>query len=115
MSQYTPWSSYTDQGLKYNNLGVSYIIIAHLLYADDPVLLATTAEGLQSQLHNLYSYCQKWHLIVSMTKTNVMIFNAKKKHKISTFSYNNEVVEMEDSYKYLEFLICSNYKDGYLS
>ena len=85
--------------------------VAHLLYADDLVLLATTAEGLQSQLQNLYNYCKKWHLIVSMTKTNVMIFNAKKKQKSSTFSYNNEVVEVVESYKYLGFLICSNHKD----
>ena len=85
--------------------------VAHLLYSDDLALLATTAEGLQSQLQNLYNYCKKWHLIVSMTKTNVMIFNAKKKHKSSTFSYNNEVVEVVESHKYLGFVICSNHKD----
>ena len=40
-----------------------------------------------------------------------MVFNAKKKHKSITFSYNDEVVEVVDSYKYLGFLICSNHKD----
>ena len=85
--------------------------VAHLLYADDLVLLATTAEGLQSQIQNLYNYCKKWHLIVSMTKTNVMVFNVKKRQNSSTFFYNNEVVEVVDSYKYLGFLICSNHKD----
>ena len=55
--------------------------VAHLLYADDLVLLATTAEGLQSQLQNLYNYCKKWYLIVSMTKTNVIILMQKRNKK----------------------------------
>ena len=70
----------------------------------------------QLKAYNLnYRICttivKKWHLIVSMTKTNVMILNAKKKQKCSIFSYDNEVVEVVESYKYLGFLICSNHTD----
>ena len=34
-----------------------------------------------------------------------MVFNEKKNKKKNTFSYNNVVVEVTDSYKYLGFLI----------
>ena len=85
--------------------------IAHLLYADDLVLLSTSAKGLQSQLLSLYEYCKRWHLIVSMTKTNVMIFNEKRKKELHTFTYNNKIIEQVDSYKYLGFQISSKHKD----
>ena len=43
-----------------------------LLYADDMVLMATSAAGLQRQLDLLQQYCQQWGLTVNTVKTKLM-------------------------------------------
>ena len=40
-----------------------------LLYADDTVLLAETADDLQHQLYCFELYCETWKLKVNATKT----------------------------------------------
>ena len=64
-----------------NKCGVilSKMIIAYILFADDLILCSETMEGLQLQFEGLFQYCKKWHLILSLTKTKIMIFNSKKK------------------------------------
>ena len=37
-----------------------------LLFADDAVLISYTAEGLQSLLNQLHSYCNKWGISVNV-------------------------------------------------
>ena len=44
-----------------------------LLYADDMVLLATSAAGLQRQLNLLQQYCRQWGLTVNIDKTKLML------------------------------------------
>ena len=48
-----------------------------LLYADDLVIFSRLANGLQTLLNNLESYCEKTELSVNLDKTKVMIFNDK--------------------------------------
>ena len=54
-----------------------------LWYADDCVLLATSAAGLQAQLRLLESYCQEWGLTVNLTKTSwstkAMLLTARRR------------------------------------
>ena len=45
-----------------------------ILYADDRVLLAESAEELQSELNYFYQYCEKWNLKVNTRKSKVMFF-----------------------------------------
>ena len=48
--------------------------LTYILFADDLVLCSETPEGLQKLIDGLFNFCRKWHLIVSLTKTNVVIF-----------------------------------------
>jgi hypothetical protein len=45
------------------------------MYADDIILLSSTAEGLQAKLDILDSYCNDWCLTVNPTKTKIFVFN----------------------------------------
>ena len=45
-----------------------------LLYADDIVIFANSAEELQHSLDSLGDYCRKWKLKVNVKKTKVMVF-----------------------------------------
>ena len=38
---------------------------------------------------------KKWHLIVNMTKTNVTIFNEKRKKEINTFTYKKHIIKQQ--------------------
>ncbi len=38
------------------------------------------SERLQKLIDGLFEFCKKWHLIVSLSKTNVQIFGSKKSH-----------------------------------
>ena len=52
--------------------------IGALLYADDVVLLADSSEYLQKLLTTLDSWCNKWRMSLSSTKTSVLIFRNSK-------------------------------------
>ena len=45
-----------------------------LLYADNIVIFANSAEQLQESLNMLSDYCRKWKLTVNVSKTKVMVF-----------------------------------------
>ncbi len=53
-------------------------LIPLLLYADDLILMSTTASGLQKQLDVLASFCETHQLTVNLTKTKVVIFEPRR-------------------------------------
>ena len=53
-----------------NELNV-FLRIFCLLYADDTLLLAESANQLQLALHSLNRYCNKWALKVNLDKTMI--------------------------------------------
>ena len=60
--------------------GSDPIVVDHssincLIYADDLVIMSTTAEGLQKCINILATYCDKWKLQVNLKKTKVILYN----------------------------------------
>ena len=79
-----------------------------LLYADDMVLLATSAEGLQRQLDLLQQFCQQWGLTVNTVKTKLMLLSgqrtqqaAKQTAEAAGLSFGGQQLESFTSFKYL--------------
>ena len=72
-----------------------------LMYADDLILLSTSAKGLQKKLDKLHSYCQDWCLSLNTNKTKTLIFNKAGRHIKHVFTYNNVRIESVSHYKYL--------------
>ena len=70
-----------------------------MLYADDLVLCSESTEGLQKQLNGLSKFFKRWHLLVNLIKTKILVFN--KKQIKSKFYYNKNEVEVTTHYKYL--------------
>jgi hypothetical protein len=50
------------------------------MYADDIILLSSTAEDLKAKLDILDSYCNDWCLRVNPTKTKILVFNKAGRH-----------------------------------
>lgn len=79
-----------------------------LLFADDAILLSTSAKGLQTELNNLQTYCKEWGLTVNTNKTKTMVFNTNGKNILLPFQYENKPIESVKDYKYLGTLITSS-------
>ena len=88
-----------------------YVKLCVLLYADDTVLLAESAEELQKSLDALAAYCKTWDLTVNLDKTNVVIFSRGKITRHPTFLYNEGEVKVVDQYTYLGVIF--NYNGSY--
>ena len=86
-------------------------IMTYILYADDLVLCSDSPSGLQTLIDGLFKFCSKWHLIVSLAKTNVLIFGKSKHHE--KFLFNNEEIKITDCYKYLGTIISTSSHDIY--
>ena len=77
-----------------------------LMYADDIILLSSSANGLQEKIDILSKYCKDWCLNVNTLKTKIMIFNnAGKFHNID-FNLNGVRLECVSRYKYVGVCFC---------
>ena len=85
-----------------NSVEVNRLIkLFTLLYADDTVVLAESAEELQKALNALKDYCDCWSLTVNAQKTKVMIFSRGKVRKLPKIYYNDTELEIALDYTYL--------------
>ena len=80
--------------------------ISHFLYADDLVLLSTSANGLQRSLDKLSKYSEHKGLTVSIKKSKTMTFNITGKLIKSKFHLNGQALEPVNRFCYLGFEIC---------
>jgi hypothetical protein len=91
-------------------------IIVHMLWADDLILLADSAKGLQRHLDGLYKFCSKYQLIVNSVKTKIMIFGKPAPESSNTFMFNGKLLVITDCYKNLGviFNLCYKAEQMYL-
>ena len=72
-----------------------------LMYADDIVIFSTSAEGLQDRLRKLEKFCDDWCMKVNIKKTKILIFNKAGRKISEKFSFQNNILECVQSYRYL--------------
>ena len=79
----------------------SFIRLYTLLYADDTIVLAESANDLQIALDNVHEYCDLWKLSINISKTKIVIFSRGKVRKYAKFTYGKDEVQVVDDYVYL--------------
>ena len=90
---------------------IQLINIFLLMYADDTVLIAETADGLQKMLDALLTYTKKWNLTVNIDKTKILVFrNGKKLTGHVNWTYDGKNIEVVDQFNYLGMLFNYNGK-----
>ena len=72
-----------------------------LLYADDTIVMAESAEELQKALDAIKTYCTLWKLTVNTSKTKVVIFSRGKVRRKPIFKFGDDPLEICDDYIYL--------------
>lgn len=79
-----------------------------LLYADDLVIMSTSENGLQHQLHKLKYFCDTSNLSVNLDKSKIMVFNNTGKRLLKyKFYFDQKKLENVKTYKYLGLQFCS--------
>ena len=92
----------------------SGITIAHvkfllLLYADDVVIFAESANALQSEINNLYIYCKRWKLQINTSKSYIIVFSKGRQNHSHTWSYGEDInIPVVNKVKYLGLIFSSN-------
>lgn len=89
-----------DSSLPSNGGYLHQVLISILLFADDVILLASSAESLQRLLDGLASFCDHRQLSVNLSKTWVMVFNYLKTSHLH-FYFQGHEIEISTSYVYL--------------
>ena len=88
--------------LKYNHVKtlqlndtifIQFLKIHALLYAD----------GLKYSLNCLARYCEHWKLQVNTSKIEIVIFSKRKSRQSYHFTFNNNKVNIVDSFYYIGF------------
>ena len=64
------------------------VLLSHLLWADDLVLLALDGATLQRLIDIVNRYCTQWGLTVNISKTAVLIFNKSGRQLKDSFNFN---------------------------
>ena len=64
-----------------------------MMFADDIVLLSTSAQGLRKHLETLVDYYSKWNLQINAAKTKVSVFGTNYTHQFHCNALPPEVVE----------------------
>ena len=74
------------------------------MYADCIVLFNKSELGMKLNFKNLETYCKKWRLNVSVTKSEMLIINGPKSKHFAFRIYDTKL-EIVDSYTYLGLVI----------
>ena len=87
------------------------IVINHLMYADDIVLLSPSAQGLQKLADATYKYGTENDIIFNGTKSQVMFFDTRKTGNVTSIRLGDLALNFTSSYKYLGHIITNDLSD----
>jgi hypothetical protein len=76
-------------------------LIRLLLYENDLILISKSSIGLQEHLISLELFCSIVGMQVNTSKTKVVIFSRKRKHKQHKFYFEGNTLKEVTDYKYL--------------
>jgi hypothetical protein len=91
-------------GVQYNDSNVSL-----LMFADDVVIMAPSAEHLQRSLDGVDSWCKKWRMTLNGSKTQVIHYRHHSRERaVYQFKCGNMSLDYVDKYKYLDVWLQEN-------
>ena len=76
--------------------------VVSLLYADDVVLMAYSAEKLQVLINVVDTFCRQWHMDINIKKSEVMVVpGGRKPPPLAKFTCRETELKVVSQYKYL--------------
>ena len=65
-------------------------------------------DELQAALYAMYLYCKSWDLEVNPSRTKITIFSNRKFQHTYVFTYNNQVLDIDENFVYLGIMFSYN-------
>ncbi len=87
--------------------------INHLMYADDLVVVAPSAKGLQNLLNTCSIFGENHDILYNCKKSQLMLFNTRLYGDSPDTILNNAPLKYVDQYKYLGYVIDNKLNDEY--
>ena len=85
------------------------LMLSHLLWADDLVLLALTPQALQENIDILLKFCQLMGLEINLNKTKILVFHSPRSKDIKVqFFLGDQPIKNTDKYCYLGIIFHSS-------
>ena len=93
---------------------VGELIVNHLLYADDIVLISPSARGLKRLLEECEKYGLETDIVFNANKSAVMCYKSKRtsNFRIPDFTLNGSVIPLVNSFKYLGHFLSDTCSDS---
>ena len=95
--RFSLFTSSLETILKTNMSGVELTtsgrVLDLLMYADEIVLISSSATGLKKHLHTLQSFCKDWKLNMNTDKTKVCVFGRDR--GCQPFLWNGTILEKD--------------------
>ena len=91
-----------------SGITIEHLKLSLLLYADDVVIFAESAESLQSTIDDLFIYCNRWKLRINTTKSFIVVFKKGRVNPIENWNYGNESIPVVSKIKYLGLVFSAN-------
>ena len=87
------------------------MVVNHLMYADDIVLLAPSGKGMQTIIDTTYAYGNAYDIIFNLTKSQVMFYDTLKIGEAANNMLGDTVLNVVQTYRYLGHIITNNLSD----
>ena len=86
------------------------MVVNHLMYADDIVLLAPSGKGVQTIIYTTYAYGNAYDNIFYITKSQVMFYDTLKIGETANIMLGDTVLNVVQTYRYLGHIIICQMK-----
>ena len=90
---------------------VGATVINHMIYADDIVLFAPSAKGLQKLLDISHTYGCNHDIEFNPSKSSVMCIDSRKSCNARTMTIGGKILNVVTSFSYLGHIICNDLSD----
>ena len=89
-------------------IDIGHMKLLLLMYADDVVLFANSAQSLQAEIDKLRIYCDKWKLRINVNKTVICVFRKGTRLPRAQWKYGDVILKVTNKITYLGLTLSSN-------
>ena len=87
------------------------MVVNHLMYADDIVLLAPSGKGMQSIINATYDYGHAHDIVFNTLKSSVMFYDTLRIGEAANIMLGETILTVSQSYRYLGHIVTNDLSD----
>ena len=76
------------------------MVVNHLMYEDDIVLIAPSGKGMQTIIDATYAYGNAYDIVFNITKSQIMFYDTLKIGQAANIMLGDTVISVTQTYRY---------------